>query len=1116
VLPNFFELSNSERSRIENDTILRITEEWLKSDDTTKVRSSAKIIQILSKDKYIKLVKSLMQKRSIFDRLDAFYSKSTDDFQDYLNDFVGRFIDGNINKFRLLLEFSENQIDIKSLSKTNMPKVIEGEKILKEILEEYSKLSDQPNLMDYKNILLSCSKAINCYFTQKETLNSYIIKKSDTNKVIETNNLFKGVSKSVSEFCESLKYDQVDIEMFELSKQIYILTKEILEDIERQKQEINGLDFEDLLIKARDLLRIDKVQRKVSSQLDYLMVDEFQDTNDIQYEIIKLLIPELDTNSSRTSGINLFIVGDGKQSIYGFRNADIRVFMQARKDIQQYNIRLINKGELSRDFLIGGEVVKPTTDSQSSGKLDLRVTFRLNPVPASFVNNVCREIMDPKLSEFEVEYSEFVCAKGAEKVINNTKENIGKISLLLSEGDSNNEMILIAKYIKNIMNDPKYKIIDSDNIERRPKYSDIGILARKKRNFSMLGEALSLHGIPYTIFSGNSFFSSQEILDIISFLKFLHNTNDDAAFAAILRSPFFDIYDDKILQISIEKPNSLWEKYCSWIERENDVDSLENDSVIVEAPLRTYKILQLLLSLAPRLTLSQLIIKILDECSWFATARVSNSFKQKEANMEKFIQFSRDFEERGFRNLYDFVEELEYIQDQEFAEAEATFISGEDALAIMTVHSAKGLEFPIVILFDTNTGVGNQSQYNINDFMGISYGMLVEQEDRKEIRIKSLSHNLSKKWDNLADDAEEKRLLYVAMTRAISHLVISTKVSRSKTGGIIKVTAMIKLIIDGLGITIEDLDSLSEIVMKDNVKLLYNEEIIGKEISYDVEIIKDIQDTDENSEIKQDYIQEELNLIEGITPEPFDSIFSATKLTLFKDDTDSFIDRYILGLPEDMNNSKYARFKESENQDEASGGAEVGSMIHKTLESIKDWIVADGKVDTKILNDTIDRTLTENNRSISDELRLRITQECTYISSTDLLLRYSTFLPDAKIEHFLQMPVKNNILVGSIDMLIQNENGEWEIWDWKSNNVSGKKQMNELAEHYEMQMKVYAGIFSLSNPKQEKIKCRLLFTRRAKNNAKDDDWTYTFEWDASEAKSFIDEIEEDILNINKY
>jgi ATP-dependent helicase/nuclease subunit A len=1116
VLPNFYEMSASEKSRIENDSILSVTESWLESSDTEKANYATAILRIMNKDDFVSMIKSIMDKRNIFERLDNLYSMTVDDFIKYRNKHIHNFIKSYISRFQKLKDFSEFYIYKDNLTKNTLQKVSDGEKNLKDLLENFSTLSVGPCINDLKKILELCLTTMGCFLTKEGVVNSNIYKKSETERADEINDVFDKLPKFVQAMKDVLEYDELDSEMFNLSKHVFKLTKEILEEIERTKQELNGLDFEDLLIKTRDLLKIEKVQKKVVSQLAYLMVDEFQDTNDIQYEIIKSLIPELGGNEQKTSGINLFIVGDGKQSIYGFRNADIRVFMQARRDIQKYNKILIDDGKLSKDFFVEGKTIKTSYDDQSQGKLDLRVTFRLNPVPASFVNIVCSGIMDPQLSEFEVEYSEFVCAKGAEKVVKKSNENIGKVSFLISEDDAALEMDLIAKYISKIMSDPDYRIVDSDNIERRPVYSDIGILARKKRSFPMLGEALSKYNIPYTIHSGFGFFKSQEVLDIISFLKFLHNTNDDAAFAAILRSPFFDIYDDKILQISVEKAGSLWEKYCSWIEKNYDVNSEEEDSTIIEAPLRAYKISHLLLSLAPRLTLSQLVIKILDECSWFATARVSSNFKQKEANMEKFIQFSRDFEERGFRNLYDFVDELDYVVEQDLKEAEATLITGDDSLVIMTIHSAKGLEFPIVILCDTNTSTGVNQPFCINDFMGITYGMKHDLEDRNTINVDSISHYLSENWTSLAEDAEEKRLLYVAMTRAISHLVISANIKRTPKGGIRKLTGMISLILDGLSLSIEGLVDKDNFEKKDKVKLLYENNIVEGKIDYNIEIIKKVEDSQAQSPLSQHEIYDELNLIEGIPPEPSDSIFSATKLTLFKEDRDSFIDRYILGLPQDLNNDKFAHFKNSEDNDEANSGAEVGSMIHKTLEKIKDWIMPDGKVDTKILNDTIDNVLTENSRSISDELRLRIVQECTFISSTNLLMKYSPYLPAARTEYYLQIPVNNNILVGAIDMLIQNDKREWEIWDWKSNNVSGKKQMKELALHYEMQMKVYAGLFSLIEPDQTSFTCRLLFTRRAKNNAKDTDWTYTFEWDRSQTKNFLTEMERSISEINEY
>jgi ATP-dependent helicase/nuclease subunit A len=430
VLPNFYEMSASEKSRIENDAILSVTESWLESKDPDKANSAEAILRILDKDNFVKMIKSVMDKRNIFERLDNLYSKSVDDFIKYRNKHIHNFVKSLISRFQKLKDFSELYINKDTLPKKSFQNVSDGEINLKALFEKFDSSSISPDINNFKSIFGLCLTTMGCYLTKDGVINSYIYKKSETDQADYINEIFSGLPKSIQAMNDVLEYDELDPDMFILSQHIFTLTKEILEEIEQKKQELNGLDFEDLLIKTRDILKIEKVQKKVVSQLAYLMIDEFQDTNDIQYEIVKSLIPELGSNEQKPSGINLFIVGDGKQSIYGFRNADIRVFMQARRDIQHYNKKLIDERKLSKDFFVEGETIKTSSDEQSQGKLDLCVTFRLNPVPASFVNIVCSRIMDPQLSEFEVEYSEFVCAKGAEKVINKSNENIGKASFL--------------------------------------------------------------------------------------------------------------------------------------------------------------------------------------------------------------------------------------------------------------------------------------------------------------------------------------------------------------------------------------------------------------------------------------------------------------------------------------------------------------------------------------------------------------------------------------------------------------------------------------------------------------------------------------------------------------
>ena len=1110
ILPNFFELSESEIARLESDTILSVAQEWLSGSNEDKRIIARDIMELVSMYDLINLVHGILQKRNIFEALDDLYSLDNEIILEKRNEYLANYIKELLPKFNILQRFSIS-IDINKMSKKKQSTVTDANSKLETLLDEYDGVDFDRSIDNIIEFFDHASDILSSYFTSNgKKYYAHILNNSNENLSEVVFDEFKDHFSDIEKMKEALVHHDLDNSMLDMTRAVYEMSKEIIEAMDEEKLEANGLDFDDLLIKARDLLKNENVRKKAISNLDYIMVDEFQDTNDIQYDIIKRLIPELYDDKAKRSNINLFIVGDGKQSIYAFRNADVRVFMQARKDIQHLNKRLIDSGEISEKIKTYCEIIPADDNDILTGKLDLKVTFRLNPIPASFVNYICRDLMRSDISEYDVEYSELIGVKGAEGLLNGKGQYLGNVSLLLSEDGVEKEALSIANYIFKIMNDPDFLIIDDENRERRPKFSDIGILSRKKKSFQYIGSALSRFNIPYIIHSGEGFFNAQEILDITSFLKFLHNPQDDISFASILRSPFFDIYDDKIFQISLEKGETLWEKYQIWVNNNYHDQLTLNKGIYVEAPVRAYNILSEMLSLAPRLTLSQLIMKILDECSWFSTVSISPGSRQKEANMEKFIQFARDFEERGFKNIYDFVEELEFIQSQEFREPEASFVSGEDAVAIMTIHAAKGLEFPLVILCDTNTGTQGSSRFWINDEFGISLKMNQVLKDGYRIKVDTPLKFISAQIAGMADSAEEKRLLYVAMTRAISNLVISANL-RSKKDGYYNPKSLLKLILDGLNQKIDNIHR-DKISIEDNFKLLHKEKIRNIDLNYNVEIIR-LDETDkEIFARKPDFVPDEIDLLSGITTKTTGETFSATKLILFDDDKERFIDRYVLGFPEERSDVLIDTTK-PENEEDISGTI-AGTLIHRALENIKYWMTNDARVQPQILSETIDRIIFDHGKAVDEKLRSRIIEECMNVASSELLQKFAGNINDAEIEYFLQMPINDNYLVGSIDMLIEDGNGSYEIWDWKSNNVLNLEEMRQAASHYEKQMKVYAGLFTLLHPEQEKIRCRLLFTKLAKTGAHSGKWTYTYTWTKSQVAEYLNDIKNKISEIH--
>ncbi|MDP1994423.1 MAG: UvrD-helicase domain-containing protein, partial [Ignavibacteria bacterium] len=255
----------------------------------------------------------------------------------------------------------------------------------------------------------------------------------------------------------------------------------VLEIYENKKSELGYLDFEDILIRTKNVLELPEVRQKLSQKYRYLMVDEYQDTNEIQYEIFLPILERLKTG-------NLFVVGDEKQSIYKFRDAELSVFTKTKSDI----------------------------NAEVGLTLILPASFRMAPMLCAFTNSLFRNLFTNANPLFnEVQHTDLICAK---------KEDLtASIEILLAENkkeeSSDSETELVAKKI----------VALSANEELNVKFGDIAILCRKRSSFSALEKTFQKFDLPYMIWEGKGFYQQQIIFDFYNYVSFLANASDDTA-----------------------------------------------------------------------------------------------------------------------------------------------------------------------------------------------------------------------------------------------------------------------------------------------------------------------------------------------------------------------------------------------------------------------------------------------------------------------------------------------------------------------------------------------------------------------------------------------------------
>jgi ATP-dependent helicase/nuclease subunit A len=868
---------------------------------------------------------------------------------------------------------------------------------------------------------------------------------------------------------------------------------------ESQKRNEGTLEFSDIQTLAMELLEHPEAGPKIRSSIQFLMIDEFQDTNAMQYELASRIVRSL-KEEDEDHKVNLYIVGDPKQSIYGFRSADVRVFGMATKDIQKANV---NNGKMNTS--------EELTEDEQKGMLSLRVSFRLLPGIIAFVNDLFSRLMGNESIDYEVAYEPMIAGRNVSQELLDSGE-IGSITFLIheeskeEEQDTVDEAGLIASAIKDIVQNKSRLIWDSQKDEdgkdipflREGMYKDCTVLYERRTMVNILMGALRAEGIPYFTSGNKGFYTSPAIVDIRNYLTFLSNPNDDLALASILISPFFSVGDDALFAMRMEySDGGLWQNMVDYVHEHDAIDDVK----------KAYEILLGFRDKAQTMSLPILIHSMLEASHWRNIVKRMDDGEQWIANAEKLIGIAREFEQRGFRHIHAFVDELELSAEYD-DEPEAPIINSENAVNLMTIHASKGLEFPIVFLYDTNAKErSTQPALYESDQFGIGLPLI------KEYRVAG-SHETEQSLLSMAIGmerrsrliSEKKRLLYVALTRAKDHVFISTS---HKQGKSFAERSMIQMI-SQYSSAYATLPSIEQGSYTFQTKLIVQGDEQEKEISIPIHIQKTLNESQSMQEVEKKSYQGDLQLFGTTKQEYKDEWYSISQFMMLEADEQEFRKKYVFGFP-NATIEHHAGFVNDENHEDITS-AQFGIMMHQALEHIQKWVnVADVNED---MIDSIIDDIIHNHMSHSlekDVVKQRMRRLCHAIGTSNLMQRHHTSLINVKTEYSLTIPIEDDFFCVIYDLLIENENGEWEIWDWKTNGCSTQEQMDILTERYTLQMRYYAYVLSLLKPGQFTYTTRLLFTNMIAKSADESEWTRTIKVDMVNMPRIYEEIKRHIL-----
>jgi ATP-dependent helicase/nuclease subunit A len=496
------------------------------------------------------------------------------------------------------------------------------------------------------------------------------------------------------------------------------LLQELLErfaaEYDAAKRRESVVDFEDLQLAARDLLRDDEsVREAVRLRFRLIMVDEFQDTNRLQCELVDL--------ASHPEATEVFTVGDEFQSIYGFRHADVEVFRERRR--------------------------------QAMNLLTLTSNYRSRPQVLAAVNHLFAGAFGDEYQPLaaSAEFADPVFGHPVELLVTDKCAYKGS-----GEHWRLGEARAIATRVRELV----------DSGEAFP--GEIVILFAAGTDAERYEEALRREGLPTYRATGRGYFGQQQVVDLLAYLRLLHNRYDDVALATVLASPFVGVSNDALVLIRRNAPRR---PLFSALERGVPEGVSADDARLLRAFRQRY---ERLVRLSTRIGLERLCEGILSEHDYDLAVLARWDGTRRFANLRKLGRLARQYEAIRGSDLAGFVR---FVQEQEALgakELEAVAEEeGADAVRLLTIHGAKGLEFKVVIVADAGRDIGGPR--GGDEIVALSdgrFGFKMVHPTRGD-RRPVFDFDEVREAGAAQESAERLRLYYVAMTRAIDRLIVS-------------------------------------------------------------------------------------------------------------------------------------------------------------------------------------------------------------------------------------------------------------------------------------------------------------------------------------------------------
>lgn len=887
---------------------------------------------------------------------------------------------------------------------------------------------------------------------------------------------------------------------------------------QRRKHRENTLDFGDLITEAIRLLTENQdVRQSLRESFDYVMLDEVQDTDPRQWQLVELLT-SLD---GPYDNCNVFVVGDEKQSIFRFRGAEVGQFSRERRRLEASNDTkelppivdvhpVDGDSGLDRNFRSLAPVLEPINDlfddlfgalpdaHQDAPQGIQSDDLSFEPAP--------QRLTPDREDSAELSTGVSFVAVPEEQDVRETVLTAGHTLQELPEDATELDARTLAAEVAALIDKDtqRYETVgfeDGEPVEEPTALepSDIAILLRKRTHLKEYERALTRLNIPYTVASGIGFYESTEIATLRNLFTVLADPSEDLALYSLLRSPLFGFEDSRVVALWTEIDHDLvgdGELWTALLDTDDEqlIAAREqiqqwraqagagDDTVVVE-------------------TWDALLGHIIEDTGLLASLATDERGRQAVANVQKFRSRLRGWSEEGLQTLPEVIERIERDIELSTREGEAEVADDADGVRIMTIHDAKGQEFPAVFV----PGLSNTFNLRVSYGDGIAEFETVKPESEKRtpllgIRGPGLQDRFAQEDTVLKRRlkfarkreavAEEKRILYVAMTRARDHLTLVGTVS-TEDGEVTEIDTG----------DADDPSSWYEFVGPTVLDETAGESLVDGQrhtwtgpsgVPFSTRLPRDEQQLESGTAQEPPALSIEVPELSPTAEYSIPASYLGSLLThgTAGDVTVDHSGRYVSFAPA---NGQEDDAETSNQSPEYLPRAVFGSALHKAVE----LNFAPSKTDKL-------RELVEQFAVQADVARDRVDEEDVIELRSHLAVarEYLDGLQSSTTadERRVQATLENGETYGDIDHLSVADKA-YHIVDYKTNKITDPSKLDEKADQYKWQMRAYAVALYQSDPSRE-VQATLLFTETGEPR--------TFSWTPEELAKVEQTLDQEI------